>query len=215
VESAGDTKLLEGVQVDRFHFSKANRDISECVKIVEPGDTGLEADAIVRRDTFEQFNDTTEAEGGKPATCTKTELAKASTQLLGITKAAVQASSFISAASFQETTKVLTEAALASRTDNLIGLKENVILGHLIPAGTGFKSYQNAQWKLKDEAATAWEAAQAPAALRDYTLLSDLPDTPPLSGAEHDYTTQFLNDALPDYDNDAYDDDIAGSYADE
>jgi DNA-directed RNA polymerase subunit beta' len=68
--------------------------------------------------------------------------------LLGITKAAVQSDSFISAASFQETTKVLTEAALASKVDYLVGLKENVILGHLIPAGTGFKTHQEAEVKI-------------------------------------------------------------------
>src|SRR5688572_15429944 len=69
-------------------------------------------------------------------------------QLLGITKAAVQSDSFISAASFQETTKVLTEAALASKVDYLVGLKENVILGHLIPAGTGFKTHQEAEVRI-------------------------------------------------------------------
>ena len=73
-----------------------------------------------------------------PAKGTKPKPATASTQLLGITKAAVQSDSFISAASFQETTKVLTEAALAGKVDYLVGLKENVILGHLVPAGTGF-----------------------------------------------------------------------------
>ena len=71
-----------------------------------------------------------------------------STQLLGITKAAVQSDSFISAASFQETTKVLTEAALAGKVDYLVGLKENVILGHLVPAGTGFRSHQEAEVRL-------------------------------------------------------------------
>ena len=75
-----------------------------------------------------------------PATC--------STQLLGITKAAVQSDSFISAASFQETTKVLTEAALAGKVDYLVGLKENVILGHLVPAGTGFHSHQEAEVRI-------------------------------------------------------------------
>ena len=70
-----------------------------------------------------------------PATCSE--------QLLGITKAAVQSDSFISAASFQETTKVLTEAAMAGKVDYLVGLKENVILGHLIPAGTGFRVHQD------------------------------------------------------------------------
>jgi DNA-directed RNA polymerase subunit beta' len=216
IESAGDTKLLEGVQVDRFQFRRANKDIAECVKVIDPGDTPLEIGAIIRRENFDQYNDAAEAEGGKPATCKKTELAHASTQLLGITKAAVQSSSFISAASFQETTKVLTEAALASRRDDLIGLKENVILGHLIPAGTGFNQYQNASWKLQDETSMALEAVQAPVDKPEYALLNDLPEAPaePVSGAEHEYATQFLNDAIPDMDNDAFDDDISGNYVD-
>jgi DNA-directed RNA polymerase subunit beta' len=72
--------------------------------------------------------------------------------LLGITKAAVQSDSFISAASFQETTKVLTEAALAGKVDYLVGLKENVILGHLVPAGTGFHSHQGAEVRITAQA---------------------------------------------------------------
>src|SRR5439155_6340080 len=72
------------------------------------------------------------------------------TVLLGITKAAVQSDSFISAASFQETTKVLTEAALAGKIDCLVGLKENVILGHLVPAGTGFRVYQDGEVRISD-----------------------------------------------------------------
>src|SRR5262249_24536787 len=88
------------------------------------------------------------------------EPAKCSTQLLGITKAAVQSDSFISAASFQETTKVLTEAALAGKVDNLVGLKENVILGHLVPAGTGFRTHQEAEVRIQmPGAADADEAA--------------------------------------------------------
>src|SRR5688572_25013000 len=85
-------------------------------------------------------------------------------QLLGITKAAVQSDSFISAASFQETTKVLTEAALASKVDYLVGLKENVILGHLIPAGTGFKTHQEAQVKINAPDGVAPHGAPAPEA---------------------------------------------------
>ena len=72
-------------------------------------------------------------------------------QLLGITKAAVQSDSFISAASFQETTKVLTEAALAGKVDYLVGLKENVILGHLVPAGTGFQTHQEAEVRIQQQ----------------------------------------------------------------
>ncbi|GHT17834.1 hypothetical protein FACS1894189_4510 [Planctomycetales bacterium] len=209
IESAGDTKLLEGIQVDRFVFKKANKEIAKCVKVVEPGDSQLEPGTIIERDVFDQINDQAEAEGGKRATCKKTELAQASTQLLGITKAAVQSSSFISAASFQETTKVLTEAALASRTDNLIGLKENVILGHLVPAGTGFRTYQYAQWRMKDEAAAALEAMPQSEEKTTFTLLEDIPV--PVNGENlANIDTSFFNEAVDDFDNDAYDEDIAG-----
>lgn len=79
-------------------------------------------------------------------------------QLLGITKAAVSSESFVSAASFQETTKVLTEAALAGKTDQLVGLKENVILGHLVPAGTGFRLHQESEVRIRPEALLELEA---------------------------------------------------------
>ncbi|HPD17746.1 MAG TPA: DNA-directed RNA polymerase subunit beta' [Planctomycetota bacterium] len=97
------------------------------------GDTTLLPGSIVDKFRFRHENERVIAKGGKPASATPL--------LLGITKAALQSESFISAASFQETTKVLTEAALAGRTDYLRGLKENVILGHLIPAGTGFPKH--------------------------------------------------------------------------
>ncbi len=103
-------------------------------------------------ETLEQANAQIEALGGEPAKGVKPKPATASTQLLGITKAAVQSSSFISAASFQETTKVLTEAALAGKVDRLVGLKENVILGHLIPAGTGFRTYQDSEVRIRPQA---------------------------------------------------------------
>ena len=103
-------------------------------------------------ETLEQVNAQIEALGGEPAKGIKPKPATASTQLLGITKAAVQSSSFISAASFQETTKVLTEAALAGKVDRLVGLKENVILGHLIPAGTGFRTYQDSEVRIRPAA---------------------------------------------------------------
>ena len=81
-----------------------------------------------------------------------------SIQLLGITKAAVQSESFVSAASFQETTKVLTEAAVAGKNDQLVGLKENVILGHLVPAGTGFHMHQDSEVRIRPEALLELEA---------------------------------------------------------
>ena len=92
-------------------------------------------------DSDNQENLRVESSGAKKAEWIRPKPAAASTQLLGITKAAVQSDSFISAASFQETTKVLTEAALAGTVDYLVGLKENVILGHIIPAGTGFRDF--------------------------------------------------------------------------
>ena len=110
-----------------------------CVKIKDPGDTDFRQGDIVPRDHFDQENLRVEQSGGKKAEWIRPKPASASTQLLGITKAAVQSESFISAASFQETTKVLTEAALAGKVDYLVGLKENVILGHLVPAGTGLQ----------------------------------------------------------------------------
>ena len=110
---------------------------------------------------MEDTNSKIEALGGKPAKGKKPAPATASTQLLGITKASVQSSSFISAASFQETTKVLTEAALSGKVDNLVGLKENVILGHLIPAGTGFRTFQESEVQYNLEAMK--ELAEAPA----------------------------------------------------
>jgi DNA-directed RNA polymerase subunit beta' len=215
IEAAGDTKLLEGIQIDRYQFKKANKEIALCVKVVTPGSTGLDAGAVLERDVFEQINDQTEAEGGKTATCKKAELAQASTQLLGITKAAVQSSSFISAASFQETTKVLTEAALAGKTDNLIGLKENVILGHLVPAGTGFHKYQGAEWRMTDEEAFARTVSEEPVVKKGYALLESVPQVEEAAAAdtpEYDYASQFFNETTPEEDNDSFDDDIVGSY---
>jgi DNA-directed RNA polymerase subunit beta' len=114
----------------------------------DPGGSKFEAGNIVLREVFEEERNRLEAEDKRLPTFKDPETATSKTQLLGITKAAVQSDSFISAASFQETTKVLTEAALAGKVDYLVGLKENVILGHLVPAGTGFRLHQDAEVKL-------------------------------------------------------------------
>ncbi len=151
VTKTGDTGLLPGAVMDRFAFNEINRRTTEeNVKITDPGDSTFEAGRVVNRDAFEEERANLERAGGKKRlpTCVVPEPAESEVQLLGITKAAVQSDSFISAASFQETTKVLTEAALASKVDYLVGLKENVILGHLIPAGTGFKTHQEAEVKI-------------------------------------------------------------------
>jgi len=176
IESGGDTGLLEGSVMDKFEFRKANQQLAECVKIADQGDTEFAEGDIVRREIFEQRNAQVEATGGRPATCTRPNPSTASTQLLGITKAAVQSSSFISAASFQETTKVLTEAALAGKVDWLVGLKENVILGHLIPAGTGFRLYQDGEVRFRPQAISELAARKEPAPRPIFPLLEGAPD---------------------------------------
>ncbi len=155
VESVGDTPLLPGSVIDKFEFRRVNQELMNCVKIKAAGDTDYRVGEIMPRDVFEQENVRIEAADQKKAEWIRPKPAAASTQLLGITKAAVQSDSFISAASFQETTKVLTEAALAGKVDYLVGLKENVILGHLVPAGTGFKAHLDAEVRIRPEALEA------------------------------------------------------------
>ena len=107
------------------------------VRIEEVGDTEFVVGELVDKFVFQEENDRVVAQGRRPAT--------AKPILLGITKASLSTDSFISAASFQETTRVLTEAAISGKTDDLRGLKENVIVGRLIPAGTGLKHYTRAE----------------------------------------------------------------------
>ncbi len=171
IESVGDTTLLPGSVLDKFDFRRANAELQKAVKITDKGDSDFEAGTIVPKDTLEQVNAQIEALGGKPAKGTKTKPATSSTQLLGITKASVQSNSFISAASFQETTKVLTEAALAGKVDNLVGLKENVILGHLIPAGTGFKHFQQSEVRIRPQALEELAAEKADVLGKAFPLL--------------------------------------------
>ncbi|HLA86069.1 MAG TPA: DNA-directed RNA polymerase subunit beta' [Thermoguttaceae bacterium] len=173
VESVGDTNLLPGSVMDKFEFRAANEEIQKCLKIIKKGDAEFQEGAIVPRETLEQVNAQVQALGGEPAEGTTPHPATASTQLLGITKAAVQSSSFISAASFQETTKVLTEAALAGKVDNLVGLKENVILGHLVPAGTGFHTFQNSEVRIRPQALDILAAAAEPAQRPAFRLLEE------------------------------------------
>jgi len=140
IENIGDSGFLPGEVVDKFRFRKENEYLANSVKITNVGDcTDVKIGQIVSKDELASINEKIEAIGGEGASGKKTRAATAKTLLLGITKASLQSDSFISAASFQETTKVLTDASLSGRVDYLIGLKENVILGHLIPAGTAFK----------------------------------------------------------------------------
>ncbi|MEK7710554.1 MAG: DNA-directed RNA polymerase subunit beta' [Planctomycetota bacterium] len=147
VEQPGDSKFLPGEVVDKFEFRVENERLSKSVVIGNAGDTKLSVGQVVTRAVLSEANAEAEAAGGEPAKGKKPKPSQATTLLLGITKASLSSESFISAASFQETTKVLTEAALAGATDNLRGLKENVILGHLIPAGSGYRRYQKMRVK--------------------------------------------------------------------
>jgi DNA-directed RNA polymerase subunit beta' len=141
VQSPGDTDLLPNEVVDKFDFREQNNRISASSRVIESGGTDLPVGAIVSKEELREANARAESEGKEPAKTKRTRPASAQTLLLGITKASLQAESFLSGASFQETTKVLTEAALRGAVDKLTGLKENVLLGHLIPAGTGFEPY--------------------------------------------------------------------------
>jgi len=126
---------LQGVNINDKHIEVIVRQMMRWVKVEDVGDTGFLLDEQVDRFRFMEENERVENEGGKPAS--------GRPLLLGITKASLSTDSFISAASFQETTRVLTEAAISGKIDYLRGLKENVIMGRLIPAGTGMEHYRN------------------------------------------------------------------------
>jgi DNA-directed RNA polymerase subunit beta' len=151
IESPGDTDFLPQEVVDKFEFRMRNNAAGRMFRVTEPGGTDLKVNDLVSRDQIKEANAKAEAEGKEGAKARRAKPATGRTLLLGITKASLQSESFLSGASFQETTKVLTEAALRGATDTLIGLKENVLLGHLIPAGTGFRPYQDIRVKLLGE----------------------------------------------------------------
>ena len=174
VENPGDTLLLPHEVVDKFNFRVTNNEIANMGRITDPGGTNLPLNALVTKAEIKEANAKAEAEGKEPAKAKRAKPATGRTLLLGITKASLQSESFLSGASFQETTKVLTEAALKGAADELVGLKENVLLGHLIPAGTGFRPYQSIRVKrlaeppvseMEDEEAMLAEAAEAAEAL--------------------------------------------------
>ncbi|HUS44894.1 MAG TPA: DNA-directed RNA polymerase subunit beta' [Phycisphaerae bacterium] len=151
VDRAGDANFLPGEVVDKFRFRAENERLSRMVKVADPGDTEFEEDQLVLKSEFEEASVIAEQGGGTAPKKRRPKPATAQTMLLGVTKASLQSDSFLSAASFQETTKVLTSASLAGRVDPLLGLKENVVLGHRIPAGTGFKPYLGATVRLHAE----------------------------------------------------------------
>ena len=125
----------QGVDINDKHVEVIVRQMLKKVKIEHSGDTEYLPGTLVDVLDYNEKNEELEAEGKEPA--------KGTQVMLGITKASLATNSFLSAASFQETTKVLTEAAIKGKVDPLIGLKENVLIGKLIPAGTGMKRYRN------------------------------------------------------------------------
>ncbi len=134
VNEVQEVYRLQGVEINDKHIEIIVRQMLRKVKITDPGDTSLLWGDQVDRLDFEAENKRIVEQGGKPAEATPV--------LLGITKASLETDSFISAASFQDTTRVLTEAATLGKIDRLRGFKENVIMGHLIPAGTGFPAHR-------------------------------------------------------------------------
>ena len=145
VEDNGDTELLPGSLVDRSHLEEANMKVLESTKlrVEDGGDTGLAIGSLVEADELEEINQRIRVSGGSPAIARDLKPASVKRVLLGITRASLATDSFLSAASFQETNRVLTEAAIKGKIDPLIGLKENVILGKMIPAGTGMHRYKD------------------------------------------------------------------------
>src|SRR3982751_5948595 len=143
VNEVQEVYRLQGVEISDKHIEIIVRQMLRKVKITEPGDTDMLWGDQIDRLTFEQANTKVVDMGGKPA--------EAVPVLLGITKASLETDSFISAASFQDTTRVLTEAATLGKVDRLRGFKENVIMGHLIPAGTGFPEHREIKLVEKGE----------------------------------------------------------------
>jgi DNA-directed RNA polymerase subunit beta' len=133
VDEVQEVYRLQGVRINDKHIEVIVRQMMRRVKIIDVGDTDFIVEEQVDRIVFDDANQAVITSGGKPAT--------AEPLILGITKASLSTDSFISAASFQETTKVLTDASIAGAVDSLRGLKENVIMGRLIPAGTGLVDY--------------------------------------------------------------------------
>jgi len=149
VDEVQEVYRLQGVKINDKHIEVIVRQMLRRVKVREVGDTDFLVDEIVEKHRFAQVNRQVIAMGGLPA--------RAESLLLGITKASLSTDSFLSAASFQETTRVLTEASIKGSTDGLRGCKENVIMGRLIPAGTGFAAYQKLGMSFRDDSEMAFD----------------------------------------------------------
>ena len=157
VDEVQEVYRLQGVKINDKHIETIVRQMLRRVRVIDVGDTGFLVDEHVEKYIFEEENERVMARGGRPA--------QGEPLLLGITKASLSTESFISASSFQETTKVLTEAAVCGKVDYLRGLKENVIMGRLIPAGTGMGAYKRLSMHVDVASAEQVLAAAAPVSL--------------------------------------------------
>ncbi len=151
VAQVQDVYRSQGVDINDKHIEVISRQMLRKVTVLEPGDTDFLPGQLVDRLVFEHSNEQLMADGAEPAVGTPV--------LLGITKASLATESYLSAASFQETTRVLTDAAIAGKADQLLGLKENVIIGKLIPAATGMKRYRSVKLTYKGQSAE-WEGVE-------------------------------------------------------
>ena len=142
----------QGVDINDKHIEVIGRQMLKRVRVDDNGDTSMFAGSLVDIHEFNEENEKIKEEGLRPATGTRA--------LLGITKASLATESFLSAASFQETTRVLTEAAIKGKVDSLIGLKENVIIGKLIPAGTGMQTYRNIKINTEEQEEQTGESVE-------------------------------------------------------
>jgi DNA-directed RNA polymerase subunit beta' len=174
VDEVQEVYRLQGVKINDKHIEAIVRQMLRRVRVREVGDTDFLVGEQVEKTVFEETNERMLAEGKQPAL--------AEPLLLGITKASLSTESFISAASFQETTKVLTEAAIWGKTDHLHGLKENVIMGRLVPAGTGMARYQSIGIQIEAPADLVEEIEEQ--AIPVPTRPTARPETPALVGGE-------------------------------
>jgi DNA-directed RNA polymerase subunit beta' len=198
VEQVQDVYRSQGVDINDKHIEVISRQMLRKVSVTEPGDSGFLPGQLADRLDFAGTNQTVVAAGGEPASGHPT--------LLGITKASLATDSWLSAASFQETTRVLTDAAIGAKDDNLLGLKENVIIGKLIPAATGMQRYRSVKLTYKGQHIEAEGAAAegplpdwAPEELKEIEAL--LPVAPePTSLSEADFESAFADLDLEDSD---------------
>jgi DNA-directed RNA polymerase subunit beta' len=178
VDQVQEVYRSQGVSIHDKHIEVIVRQMLKRVTIIESGDSPFLAGELVERGLFESENRRVVAEGGTPAS--------GRPELMGITKASLATESWLSAASFQETTRVLTDAAIHAKSDPLLGLKENVILGKLIPAGTGMPIYRNVKVDPTEEAKAAMYASFAGYDDMDYTAFGSSTAAPvPLEEFEY------------------------------